>query len=100
VNVLLSRAEQSVRAKRHIGLFLGCPEEYVEAHLAETLLDAFGRLPVFAGLRREKDRIVARSISLLLSEVALNDPLRPRIRESLSRLVQTSVMSQTRAQRF
>jgi hypothetical protein len=80
---LLARAVECQEAKRLIGLFLGCPWEYVDAHLASSLAEAVDRLPG-EGLRREQDRIIARSVARLLPDVPRTDPRRRDIQRTLS----------------
>ncbi len=81
---LLAAAARSQDAKRLIALFLGCPWEYVDAHLASALLEALYRLPDEGGLRREQDRVIARSIARLLPDIPSNDPRRREIHRGLA----------------
>lgn len=82
-DALLARAAVCQEAKRLVALFLGCPWEYVDAHMASALAEAVARLPD-RGLRREQDRIVARSVARLLPDVPRNDPRRREIQLALS----------------
>lgn len=83
-DALLVRAAQSHEAKRLLSLFLGYPWEHIDAHLPAILLEAVQRLPERGGLRREKDRVIARSIARLIAEVPHTDPRRSEIRRTLT----------------
>jgi hypothetical protein len=83
-DALLARAALCQEAKRLVALYLGCPWEYVDAHLASALGEAVQRLPE-EGLRREQDRVVARSVARLLPDIPRNDRRRREIQQALSR---------------
>lgn len=83
-DAILARAAQSLDCKRHLGLFLGCPWEYVDENLIEALVEALRRLPSDGPIRRDQDRTLIRCVARLYGDVPRSEPKRRELQVLLT----------------
>jgi len=83
-DALLARAAQSLDCKRRLGLFLGCPWEYVNENLADALVETLRRLPGDGPIRRDQDRLLLRCVARLYGDVPRSDEKRRELQVLLT----------------